>query len=714
MPFLLFEIGTQEIPTKDVHDAKVALADLVAEGLTDAQIDFGKIQRFATPRRITILIEDVSAKSRLRFEKRRGPPVSAAIDEDGNYTKAALAFAETNNIAVEKLRQEESEKGNYIVASIAQGSIDSKTVLASLLKDVIEEIPATRKMRWANSEVSFIRPIEWFCAILDSDTIAFECAGLQSSNLSYGHKFLAPEAISLVHAENYIEALKDAYVLADVEQRRSNTWQAVQKIAQDHNLRSVYDKQLLDSVTNIIEYPFPILGSFDPNYLDLPEGVLITVMIHYQRYFPLRDSKGNLAPYFVSISNNKVEDETVLKEGYEQVLKGRLYDALFFWKSDRRKSLSQHAWGLSGIRFEKDLGTVADKVSRVSESAIRLASFLELDDEDLALLQAALPIFRADLNTQMVFELPELEGVMAKAYALEEGISSEVADILEQGIRPRSSSSWLPTTKAAAILAVCDRLDTLLGFFAVGKRPSGSTDPFGLRRDGIAVARILNNQGWSITLEEICALASESYHENVLVDEEAQQKVIAFIWERAKSLLSDEDIRPALVRAAMEDSSAIIIAARRSHLLEALSKQEDFNDLLKLYKRAANITAEVEELKEINAKRFESDYEHELYSAIYESEEALNRLFANVNQQLSPWDLGQGPINKLANLEEDLEAVMTMKAPLDDFFDNVMVNVDNDRIRRNRLALLAKAREVLAELGELEMVEGIAQTVEAG
>jgi len=713
MPVLLFEIGTQEIPTKDVHDAKNALAEQVAEGLTDAQIEFGKIQRFATPRRITILIEEIAAKSRIRFAKRRGPPVSDAIDEEGNYTKAALAFAENNNIDVSSLRQEETEKGNYIVASIAQGSVNSQEVLSSLLKDVIEEIPASRKMRWATSEVSFIRPIEWFCAMLDNEIIDFECAGLKSSNLSYGHKFLAPEAISLTHAEDYIDTLSGQHVLADVEQRRSATWQAVQKMAQEHNLRSVYDKQLLDSVTNIIEYPFPILGSFDPSYLDLPEGVLITVMIHYQRYFPLRDNKGNLAPYFVSISNNKVEDESILKEGYEQVLKGRLYDALFFWKADRRKSLSQHAWGLSGIRFEKDLGTVADKVSRVSESALRLANFLELPEEDLALLQAALPIFRADLNTQMVFELPELEGVMAKAYALEEGIASEVADILEQGIRPRSSSSWLPTTKAAAILAVCDRLDTLLGFFAVGKRPRGSADPFGLRRDGIAVARILNDQGWSITLEEICSLASESYHENVLVDEEAQQKVIGFIWERVRSLLSEEDIRPALVSAAIEDSPAIIVAARRSHLLETLSKEEDFNDLLKLYKRAANITEEVEELPEVSAKRFETDYEHELYSAINESEDSLQRLFANVNQQLKPWDLGQGPINQLANLEEDLEAVITMKAPLDDFFDNVMVNVDNDKIRRNRLALLAKTREVLTELGELEMVEGIAQTVEA-
>ena len=714
MPAFLFEIGTQEIPTKDVHDAKEALAELVAEGLTDAKIEFGEIKRYATPRRITILIEDLAAKSRIRFKKLRGPPVSEAIDEEGNFKKAALAFAETNEVDVNSLRQEETEKGNYMVASIAQGSVSSEDVLSSLLKEVIEQIPATRKMRWASQEVPFIRPVEWLCALLDDQIIDFEWAGIKSSNTSYGHKFLAPEAINLNHANDYLESLNDNYVLADLEQRRGAAWQAVQEIAKEHNLRSVYDKQLLDSVTNIIEYPFPILGSFDPSYLDLPEGVLITVMIHYQRYFPLRDSKGNLAPYFVSISNNKVADENILKEGYEQVLKGRLYDALFFWKADRRKSLSQHAWGLSGIRFEKDLGTIADKVSRVSESAIRLAEVLELPEEDKVLLNDALPIFRADLNTQMVFELPELEGVMAKAYALEEGIPSEVADILEQGIRPRSGTGWLPTTKAAAILAVCDRLDTLLGFFAVGKRPRGSADPFGLRRDGRAVARILNNQGWQITLEQLCTLVSESYHETVQVDEEAQQKVVDFIWERVRSLLAEEDIRPALVSAAIEDSPPIIVAARRSHLLETLSKEEGFNDLLRLYKRAANITAEVEDLQDvnINAKRFESGFEHELYSAITESEGSLERLFANVNQQLKPWDLGQGPINQLVNLEEDLEAVITMKAPLDDFFDHVMVNVDNDRIRRNRLALLAKTREVLTRLGELEIVEGIAQSTE--
>ncbi len=718
MPALLFEIGTEEIPTKDVQDAKEALARLVAEGLDAAQIDYGKIKRFATPRRIAIYIPELAAKSRIRFEKRRGPPVSEAIDDQGNYKKAALAFAEANNIEAKALRQEETEKGSYMVASIAQGSVNSQDVLRNLLKDVIEEIPATRKMRWGNNGIAFTRPIRWFCAMLDTEIIDFQCVSLESSNLTYGHKFLSNDAIALNQASDYLEVLAEHHVLADVEQRRSITWQAVQKTAQDNDLRSVYDKQLLDAVTNLVEYPFPILGSFDPNYLDLPEGVLITVMIHYQRYFPLRDSKGNLAPYFVSISNNKVEDESVLKQGYEQVLKGRLYDALFFWKSDRRKSLSQHAWGLSGIRFEKDLGTIADKVSRISESALRLADFLEIAEEDQALLQAALPIFRADLNTQMVFELPELEGVMAKAYALEEGISSEVADILEQGIRPRSSSSWLPTTKAAAILAVCDRLDTLLGFFAVGKRPRGSADPFGLRRDGQAVARILNNQGWPITLEQLCELVAESYNEAIDISEETQQKVIDFVWHRVRNLLSEESIRPALVSAAIEDKPPIILAARRSHLLETLSKQEDFNDLLSLYKRAANITSNStinpEDLQEINAKRFESGFEHELYSAIHESEGALERLFHNVNQQLTPWDLGQGPINQLQNLEEDLNAVITMKAPLDDFFDNVMVNVENDKIRRNRLSLLTKAREVLKQLGELEMVEGIAQTVEAG
>ncbi len=708
MPTLLFEIGTQEIPTQDVRDAKQALAELVRKGLDDAQINYGDIQSFATPRRITVLIENVSEKSRVRYEKRRGPPVSEAIDEDGNYTKAALAFAEANGIDIERLRQEESDKGKYIVASIAQGSIESITVLQDLLAEVIDEIPASRKMRWASLDTSFIRPIEWLCAMLGSNIINFSYAELQSSNQSYGHRFLSPEAIHFNHADDYITALKEHFVLADIEERRSQTWQSVQKIAQDHNLRSVYDKALLNSVTNLIEHPFPILGSFDPSYLDLPEGVLITVMIHYQRYFPLRDAQGNLAPYFVSISNNKVEDESVLKEGYEQVLKGRLYDALFFWKADRRRSLSQHAWGLSGIRFEKDLGTIADKVSRVSESANRLANILKLSDEDTLLLQSALPIFRADLNTQMVYELPELEGVMAKAYALEEGIPGEVADILEQGIRPRSSSSWLPTSKAAAILAVCDRLDTLLGFFAVGKRPRGSADPFGLRRDGIAVARIVNNQGWQITLEELCQLASESYHETIAINAETQQKVIDFIWERVRSLLSDEDIRPALVSAAIADSPPIITAARRSHLLETLSKQEGFNDLLNLYKRITNIIAEVEDFQDINAKRFENDYEHELFTAIHITEQAIEHLFETVNYQLRPWDLGQGPVNALENLEEDLEAIVAMKAALDDFFDNVMVNVDNDRIRRNRLSLLAMARAVLSQLAELEMVEGIA------
>lgn len=706
MAELLFEIGTEELPSWFVLQAKDAMGELMKQYLDEVQLSYKNITCFATPRRIATLITELAEKNPERVEKRRGPAVNVAFDEAKNYTKAAIGFARSSGIEPNDLVVEATDKGEYIFAPIKQGGKSAKTLLPPILKKVVESFPAPRKMRWGNVQVPFLRPIVWLTALLDNEIIPIEIANLTAQNTSLGHRFLAPSAIEITKPSNYLKQLEDAYVIADINARQENTWHIAGEVCTE-GLLPIYNEELLDEVTNLIEYPFGILGKFDKSYLELPEEVLTTTMMHHQRYFPVRDSDGKLAPYFVAISNNKVSDESIVRKGYEQVLAGRLYDAYFFWEADKKKSLSQHAWKLSGIGFHKELGSMADKIGRVSEAVINLAKLINLSKAEQKILEAALPIFRADLSTQMVYELPELEGVMAKIYALAENQPADVADVLEQGVRPNKPDDPLPESCVGALLATSDRLDTLVGFFAMGKHPSGSADPFGLRRATIALARILNSQGWLVSLEDLLAATIKSYDSNpVEVTAKSTTEVIAFIWDRVTNLLVEEGINVTLVRSATADNPAIILAAQRCHLLKTLSKEEGFDHLLMLYKRAANLAKEAEAEIEVDPKYFESEYETILFTALNTAKEALDKLMNHASKILGVWDLGKGPEIELTGLGDDINNLLNLKVPLDEFLDNVLVKVDNEKIRYNRLALLREVRDGLRALGSLEGLEG--------
>ncbi len=705
MAELLFEIGTEELPSWYVLQAKSAIIDLLGQYLDEVQLPYKNIASYATPRRITVLIKDLAEKNLERIEKRRGPAANVAFYEVGGPTKAGIGFARSSGVEPSDLRLEEIEKGKYVFAYIKQGGKSAKDLLLPILKKVVENLPAPRKMRWGTVETAFLRPIVWLTALLDSEVLPIKVADLTAKNISFGHRFLAPTGIEITKPSDYLVQLEQAYVIADLALRQENTWQSVQKVCGE-GLSPVYDEDLLDEVTNLIEYPFAILGELDKSYLQLPEEVLITTMTHHQRYFPIRDDKGELAPYFVAISNNKVVDEAPLRKGYEKVLNGRLYDAYFFWEADKKKSLSQHAWKLSGIGFHKDLGSMADKVSRVSESVLQLAQLINLEEAKQKTLEAALPIFRADLGTQMVYELPKLEGVMARAYALVEGQPVEVANVLEQGMRPTTPSGPLPLSTVGALLAVSDRLDTLLGFFAMGKHPSGSADPFGLRRAAIALARIVNSQGWLVKIDALLTKTVESYASSKLeVNPNVKEEVREFIWDRVASLLAEEGINVTLVRAARADNPPIILAAQRCHLLKTLSDEKDFENLFILYKRAANLAKEAAQETKVDSKHFDNEYEPALLTALKDAEGALEKLMDQVTQTLGTWDLGQGPETQLENLDSNINALLNLKAPLDNFLDNVLVKVDNEKVRNNRLALLREVRDSLRALGELELLE---------
>src|SRR5690606_8266578 len=394
MADLLFEIGTEELPSWYVQEGSAALARLLAERLAAAEVPAARLTAYATPRRLAVLAEGLPAASAVREDELRGPPAGVAFAEDGTPTRAALAFAEKNGVGVEALERRDTEKGSYPYARVRRGGEPTAALLPGLLAQVVKDLPAPRKMRWGTQETPFLRPIVWLLALLDDQALELEVAGVRSGTTSRGHRFLAPEPFAVESPARYVARLQDAWVLADRAARREAVAEGLARVTADAGLEPYQDAELLDEVTDLVEWPFPVLGAFDDSYLELPEEVLATVMIRHQRFFPTRARDGRLAARFVGVSSDRVADEAGGRRGYEEVLDGRLYDARFFWRSDRRKSLSQHAWGLSGIAFQKELGSMADKTERVGVTAGLVLGALGLGADTASVVEKALPVLR--------------------------------------------------------------------------------------------------------------------------------------------------------------------------------------------------------------------------------------------------------------------------------------------------------------------------------
>ena len=704
MATLLFEIGTEELPYWYVRRGREALEHRLAGRLAAVRLEHGAIRGFATPRRLAVRVEDVAETTERRTERRRGPSAEVAFGPDGAPTKAALGFARGQGVDADALVVEETERGRYVFARLEVGGERASDVLPDLLAQLVAELPAARKMRWGDVPTPFVRPVAWLLARLDGKVLPVEAAGVVAGGSTSGHRFLARGPHPVEDPADYEAILREAHVLADPAERREATVGAIAEAARAEGLEPVWDDALIEEVAGLVETPTALVGRFDASYLDLPDEVLTTVMIHHQRFVPLRHPDGGLADAFVGVSNTPVSDPATVRTGYERVLDGRLYDARFFWDADRAKTLAQHAWGLSGIGFHKDLGSIADKVTRVRDAAPRLAEALGASAEVRDTLEAALPVFRADLATQMVDELPELEGVMARAYARAEGYPDAVAAALGDGVRPTGPGAALPEGEAGAILAATDRVDTLLGFFALGSRPSGSADPFGLRRSAGALARIAVSKDWELSLGELLHTVALGWSDGpVRPDADTFASLESFVWDRVASLLAEEGVNVRTVRAATADGPAVATAARRAHLLRALAGTDAFDELMALYKRAANLAQEAPVGVQPNPDLFEAPQEAPLYDALPGARSGVSALLDDLREQLPAWQLGTGP-DRTPAPGTALDRVLALKDPLDRFLDDVLVMVDDAAVRQNRLALLRETRDVLRRLGALEQL----------
>lgn len=509
---------------------------------------------------------------------------------------------------------------------------------------------------------------------------------------------MAPTPFDIESAASYEKQLEDAFVIADQQKRYEAVIEAAKGALEEGQSLEWHD-ELVSEIVNLVEYPTAYLGRFDEKYLKLPDEVLAETMMVHQRYFPVKGEK-RLANGFVVISNNRVPDVSVPMKGYVQVLDGRLSDALFFWNNDTTKTLLEHRERLSGMAFQKGLGNMLDKQTRLRELSQRLAAKLGADS---GVVSQAAEVFKADLATQLVYEYADLAGVVGKAYALNEGRTPEVADALEQGVKPVTAEAELPATLAGAVLSLADRLDTLVGFFSIGKAPSGSADPFGLRRLGIGAVRLIAAFGIEVSLMDLLKEAAAVYAaQNIEVSEASLAQLETFLWERFTGLMTSGGYPVQGVRAARESASNFYAAAWRIALLKELAQQPEFEDLATLYKRAANLSKDVQ-ASEVQLGLAEHDSERALFAALKELQEASTQLEHAAKASFPAWDIAESTESKLP-LDSQIRQVVLIKPILDAFFNDVMVMVEDESLRNNRLSALAQVRQAVQGLAHLELL----------
>ncbi len=684
MSQLLFEIGTEEIPASYIRPALTFLEQAVQEKFHELGLSFGWVRSAGTPRRLTLAVDDVQDEQPTRLQEHIGPAKQAAFAADGQPTKAALGFARSKGVAVEDLQIISTAKGEYLMAVEEIKGKAAAELLPALLEELLRSIPFPKSMRWAETKLTFARPVQWLLALHGGKVIEMRVEHLQTGDTTFGHRFLSPEPVQVRSFEDYLAKLADKAVIADSEARRAIVIAEVQKAVQEQAgaaAEPLLDEGLLDIVTNLVEKPHGVCGSFEEKFLALPAEVLITSMREHQKYFPVADASGKLLPYFVAVNNNAVADKALAVSGHQRVLRARLEDALFFFKEDTKKPLASRIDGLSGIIFQHQLGTMAAKRDRIIALTAWLADQLAPTQKADALRAAELA--KADLLTAMVGEFPTLQGSIGRDYALLDGEKAEVAEAIREHYLPVRAGGELPQSLPGAIVGLADRIDTIIGCFAIGERPTGSKDAFGQRRLALGLINIIRSLNLRLSIVELAEKALAGYAGKIAAKEDTLAEAMTFIRLRFENDLIAAGKNQAAVEAASSVSfDDLNDCLSRIEALEAMRGSEEFAVLAGSFKRIANIIKENRE------------------TAVDESlltEAAEKDLFAvgkAVQAQVEPL-LTEG------DYPAALRAMLTMKAPVDAFFDQVMVMDENPAIRANRLNLLTNLAALVRRVGDI-------------
>jgi glycyl-tRNA synthetase beta chain len=685
METLLLEIGTEEIPAGYIEPALKALAAALHEKLAEARIEHGTIKTFGTPRRLAVRIEKVAAKQLPLKTELTGPPMKIGFDASGQPTMAARKFAEKAGVKVDRLTVKDTTKGAYLCAVKQERGQATRTLLKNILSKIILATPFPKTMRWADLDIAFARPIHTCLALLGSKVIPFKLGNLIAGRYIYGHYFMQPGKIKIDSADGYLKRLKDARVLVDLDERRKAVEREIDRASKKVGGGILADEELVDIVKNLVEYPVAVAGKFDEEFLQLPDEVLITAMREHQKYFAVVDASQRLLPYFIAVNNTMARDMKLVAKGHERVLRARLADAQFFYQGDLEVSNDERVEKLKGVLFQARLGTMYVKIQRVAKIGKFIAKTVDMglaeggqEIELKAQVARAAKLCKADLVSQVVGEFPKLQGVMGRIYAKIAGELPTVSAAIEEHYRPTYSGGPLPETIAGAILSIADKIDSICGCFSVGLIPTGASDPYALRRQGIGVIQIMNDNGFSFSLRK---LIKKSLSQFELKDPDQfkglAQKINTFLQNRIIQLLADQgyakDAIAAVVAVSIDDVPNLW---SRLEALETLKSKPDFEPLAVAFKRVVNILRKSgkPERREKPGEVRENLFEHE-------SESALLSAYQRVEKEVSDaMDKGL--------FEKALLNIATLRGPVDAFFDGVMVLAEDKNVRRNRMALL--------------------------
>ena len=686
-PDLLFELATEELPPNTLLSLSTALTEGVLSGLEKAGIPHGKTQSFATPRRLAVLIRKLAEHQPDRQVERRGPPLANSFDAQGAPTQAALAFAKNCGVPITQLTRIKTDKGAWLMFRGTERGAATASLLADIVNQAVAALPIAKRMRWGTRTAEFVRPVHSVVLLYGETVVPAEVLGLQTGQVTFGHRFHAPRLIVLKSAQSYERRLRRAKVVADFAERREMIRAGVRTAAAatGGGATALIQDALLDEVTALVEWPVPIAGQFEQRFLSLPREVVIATVQDHQRYFAVEGVDGKLSGWFVTVSNIESRDPSKVREGNERVVRPRLSDAAFFWDRDVKISLAAHAAALSGVTFQTQLGTYAEKTLRV----MALAQLIGRRIGAGADVTRAAELAKADLMTAMVGEFPELQGTMGRYYAEAQGESPELARALEEHYRPRYAGDALPTTKTAQAVALADKIDTLVGIFAIEQRPTGTKDPFGLRRAALGWLRIVLEGRLELDLVELLgeAAAAQPVQRAGVADE-----VYDFIIERLRGLLLEEPgTTPEMLDA--------VFANRPRSPLDAVTRLQALKEFLLLpeagilagiNKRISNILrkASLGENVGVNADALTEEAERQLHRVL----EAL-----------------RAPVREAADerrYSDSLQSLVALRAPVDDFFERIMVMDENVERRNNRLALLREVQSLLGGVADLSRLPG--------
>ena len=679
---LLFEIGAEEIPAGFMPNILGQLKQLAETKLNDAHLPFESIATYGTPRRLALIVKGLADTSAEISERHKGPSASIAYDADGNATKAAIGFARGKGLDVADLVVEDG----YIYAETKTAGVPAKDIVTDMLPQLITGLNFPKSMHWGNLDAKFVRPVRWLVALLDEEVIPVEFATVKSGNVTRGHRFLGADEITIKNAASYVDTLKENFVMVDQDARRELISKQLHDIAASKNASIVWDDDLLEEINYLVEWPTALCGGFEESYLALPDAAIITPMKDHQRYFPLVDQEGKLLPMFLTVRNGSDHSIEVVQAGNERVLRARLDDAKFFFNEDRKKPLIDRQDGLTKIVFQEGLGNLADKTERLLKLGRVFGEECGLHEDAAVVLERATELAKTDLTTGMVTEFTELQGVMGKEYALLDGESEEVAEAIFEQYLPRFAGDVLPQTEAGKVLSIIDKVDNIVATFSRGLIPTGSQDPYALRRQTIGILNILLGSEWNISLRPIFKASMELLNVPAEKQDELLSQVEEFFILRLKNIFLDREV-PHHVIDLLLSNNELSVADAEGLVNALLANRIDENvELVQAYTRMYNLVKDVE-YTGVNSDLLKEDAEKALFEAAFKASEA----------SLAAWE---------AN---DYAAVVAIPATLvpaiNKFFEDVMVMDKDEAIKANRLQLVRLAYSVMAIIGDISALK---------